>query len=216
MPGVNQNQLSEDSHLRLVREVIMNPRATTANLIVASVDPSTLTAGQALTITYANLLRPGRKITVTLNDAGPGGLAGTFQINGHRFGMPITENVTVTTTTTSDTVGTTTLVFDQVTSIKVLSLTDTGSGDALTVGISGDGLGLLHPIDEVNDVLSIQKIVSGTEQTPIAISSTSVDTTNHAINHGGAIISTSDIFVVTYLRSKKFDAPGLGRHGVFA
>lgn len=214
MAGIKLPQIADDSHLRLVREVIMNPRATNDALIVASVDPSTIGAGGTCTIAFAHMLRPARKITVTLNDddAG-GGLTGRFQISGHRFGVPISEVVTVTCTDTNDTVGTTTLVFDQVTEVRILSLT-ADSGDDLTVGISGDGLGLMHPIDNVSDVLQVVKIVSGTEQTPLTLSSSNVSVANASFDHGGTITAANDAFVVTYRRSVKRD--DLGRKGVFA
>lgn len=219
--SINLNQVDERSALRLVREVIPNPRAVTANFLVASVDPSGLTVGQTLTLQAAAsgfLLRCARKPTLVLTDAsgGGGGLSVTVEFFGHRFGKPISERVTTTCTSGAATTSTATLVFDQVTSIVVRTISGAASGDALTCGISGDGLGLAFPIDKVNDVLSIVKLVSGVEQAPTAISATSVDVANSAFNHGGTITAANDIFVVTYLKSVKFDAPGLGNNGVFA
>lgn len=215
------NQVYERSAFRMVREVIPNPRAVTVNYVVASVDPSTLSSGQALTLasTASGLMfRVARKVTLVLTDAsgGGGGLSVTVEFAGHRFGKPITERVTVTCTSGSATTGTTTQVFDQITSVTVRTITGAASGDALTCGISGDGLGLSFPIDKVNDVLSIVKIVSGTEAAPIAISATSVDVANSAFNHGGTITAANDTFVVTYLKTCNNDEPGLGNNGVFA
>lgn len=219
--SINLHQVDTDSHLRTETEVIPNPRATTANFVVASVDPSTLTSGQSLTLAAAVsglALRVARKITMTLTDAsgGAGGLSVTIQINGNRFGKPISENLTVTCTSGAATLGTSTLVYDQVTSVVARVLTTTGVGDALTVGIDGTTLGLSKPIDQVNDVLSIIKLVSGVEQTPIAISSTTVDVANSAIVHGGTITANTDIFIVRYRAAVNKDDPGLGRNGVYA
>lgn len=219
--AINLNQIDDRSLLRMVREVIPNPRAVTANFFVASVDPSGLSSGQALTLQSAAsgfLLRCARKATLVLTDAsgGGGGLSVTVEFFGHRFGKPISERVTTTCTSGAATTSTSTLVFDQITSIIVRTITGAASGDALTCGISGDGLGLAFPIDRVNDVLSIVKLVSGVEQSPTAISATSVDVANSAFNHGGTITAANDAFVVTYLKTEKYDAPGLGNNGVFA
>lgn len=217
----NLNQIDERSALRMIREVIPNPRAVTVNYVAASVDPSGLSSGQALTlqaVVSGVMLRCARKLTLVLTDAsgGGGGLSVTVEFFGHRFGKPISERVTTTCTSGAATTSTSTLVFDQVTSVVVRSISGAASGDALTCGISGDGLGLSFPIDKVTDVLSLVKIVSGTEQGPTAISSTTVDVANSSFNHGGTITAANDTFVVTYLKTIKFDAPGLGNNGVFA
>lgn len=215
------NQVDERSALRMVRECIPNPRAVTVNYFVASVDPSTLSSGQSLTLqaqASGLMLRNARKATLVLTDAsgGGGGLAATVEFFGHRFGKPISERVSVTCTSGAATTGTSTLVFDQITGVVVRTVTGAAAGDALTCGISGDGIGLAFPIDKINDVLSIVKIVSGTEQTATAISATSVDVANSAFNHGGTITPANDTFIVTYLKTIKFDAPGFGDNGVFA
>jgi len=219
--AINANQLEQLSYLRLRREVIPNPLATTANKLVASVDPSTLTAGAALTLAASVsglLMLPGRKPTLVLTDAsgGGGGLAVTVTVFGTRFGQPVQCDITTTCTSGSATTAIGSVVMDQVTAIIVRSITTAATGDALTCGISGDGLGLSAPIDAVNDVVSIVKIVSGTQATPIAISSTTVDVANSAINHGGTITAANDTFVVTYKASLQKDGPGLGQSGVFA
>lgn len=218
--SINLHQVDEDSHLRTETETIANPRAVTANLIVASVDPSTLTVGQSLTLAAtasAVALRVARKITLVLTDAsgGGGGLSVTVQINGNRFGKPISENVTTTCTSGAATTVASTQVFDQVTSVVVRTLTSAAVGDALTVGIDGNALGLSKPIDQVTDVLAIYRIDAGAEQAPIAISATTVDVANSAYIHGTAIAAT-DIFVIRYRAGTKKDEPGAGRNGVYA
>ena len=218
--SINLHQVDEDSHLRTETETIANPRAATAALIVASVDPSTLTVGQSLTLAATAsgvALRVARKITLVLTDAsgGGGGLSVTVEINGHRFGKPISENVTTTCTSGAATTVASTQVFDQVTSVVVRDLTSAAATDALTVGIDGNALGLSKPIDQVNDVLAIYRLQSGAEQTPIAISATTVDVANSAYIHGSSIAAT-DIFIIRYRAGTKKDAPGAGRNGVYA
>lgn len=219
--GINQNQLEQDSLLRLKTDVILNPLATSVNKLVASVDPSTLSSGASLTLQASVsglLLYPGRKPTLVLTDAsgGGGGLSVTATFNGTRLGIPVSADVSVTCTDGSATTGICGTVMDQVTSIILRTITGAATGDALTCGISGDGLGLQNRIDRVEDVVSIVKIVSGVQQTPIAISSTTVDVTNSSINHGGTITAANDSFVVRYLVSQQKDAPGVGNRGVFA
>lgn len=218
MSGVNQKQLDAASLLRLETVVIPNPRATTVNLFVASVDPSTLTVGQTLTLaaTGTGMLRVGRKPTLVLTDAsgGGGGLSVTVTFFGHRLGNPITETVSVTCTSGSATTGTSTKVFDQVTSVVVNAISTAATGDALTCGISGDGLGLPFTIDKVTDVVAFYKIVSGVEQSPIAISSTTIDIDNDSVNHGGTITAANDTFVIVAKRGVGADV--MGNNGVFA
>lgn len=219
--SINLHQVDEDSHLRTETEVIANPRATTANFVVASVDPSGLSVGQTLTLASTAsgvAFRVGRKVTLVLTDlsGGGGGLSVTVQVNGHRFGKPISENVTTTCTSGAPTTNTTASVFDQVTSVVVRDITTAAAGDALTVGIDGTTLGLSKPIDKVNDVLGLFKLVSGVEQAPIAISASTVDVANSAIVPGGTITAANDIFVVRYRAALNKDEPGAGRNGVYA
>lgn len=219
--SINLHQVDEDSHLRTETENILNPRATTVNLVVASVDPSTLTVGQALTLAATAsgvAFRVARKVTLVLTDAsgGGGGLSVTVEVFGHRFGKAINERVTTTCTSGAATTVATTQVFDQVTAVVVRDITSAAATDALTVGIDGTTLGLSKPIDKVNDVLSIQKLVSGVEQSPIAISASTVDVANSAIVPGGTITAANDIFVVRYRAALNKDEPGAGRNGVYA
>jgi hypothetical protein len=221
--AINLGQVSSESHLRLVQEVILNPRIATTNFVVANVDPSTLASGASLTLVAnqaANLLlRVARKVTMTITDAAFAGgtpLSVTVEVYGHRFGKPFSEVLTGTSTSGAAFTVTSTGVFDQVTSVIVRSTSNAATGDGLVLGIAGDGLGLRNPIDQVSDVLSIVKLISGVEQTPIVVSASSVDVANSSFNHGGTITAATDVFVVVYMRTKNKDAPGVGNNGVFA
>lgn len=218
MSGVQQHQIDANSLLRLEKVWILNPLATTTNFYVASVDPSGLTVGNALTLTAAGgvLTSCGRKPTLVLTDAsgGGGGLSVTATFFGQLRGNPVSASVTTTCTSGSATTSTSTQVFDQITSIVVTAITGAGAGDALTCGISGDGLGLPFTIDKVTDVVGFFKFVSGVQAAPIAISSNTVDVTNGAVNHGGTITAANDIFLVVVKRGVATD--GMGNNGVFA
>jgi hypothetical protein len=193
-----------------------NPKAATKDHIVASVDPSGVSAGGALTIAAAasgKRLRFPRLITLSLTDAsgGGGGLSCTVTVTGHRFGVPVSEDITVTCTDGNETTATGTIVMDQVTAATLKSKTSAASGDALKVGIDGTVLGLPFRIAAVTSVKLICNTSSGTEAAPLAVSSTYVDVTNSAIK--GITVAATDNWEI------QFDADGadgLGREGVEA
>lgn len=212
-PGITGYQLADRSFLRKQRVHFQNPRAAAAAIMVASVDPSTVAVGVNLTLLALATTKfvNGRKITMTLNDAGAGGLSVTVRIVGVRWGRVIQEDLTVTCTTTNDTVGTTTNVYDQLISVTKTAAVDNATGDALTMGWDGTTLGLPFPIDSITDVLGICRIANGTEQTPTAVSSTSVNLAQSAIQ--GLTIAATDQYIVEALISKNTD--GLGAAGDF-
>lgn len=215
-PGITRKQVARRSLLNRVVTNFINPKAATANHVVASVDPSGLSAGDALTLATAvsgKRLRFPRKITVVATDAsgGSGGLSVTVTLTGQRFGEPVSEDVTVTCTDGSATTATSTKVFDQVTAATVKSVAGAAASDALTVGIDGTTLGLPYRIGRVEDVKFIGNVASGTEATPLAVSSTYVDVANSAIK--GITVAATDNWEVQYDAA---GADGLGRVGVEA
>lgn len=194
--GVTVNELAARSLLNLQHALIVHPRASSAAIVVASVDPSTKSAGSTLTLLSTAKFPYGRKITMTLNDDDVGGgLSVRVRIKGHRLGALIVEELTVTSADTNDTVGTTSNVFDEVTEVLVVAVT-ADAGDSLTMGIDGTTLGLPMRINAVADVKMIVKIDNGIEQAPTAISTSSVDLANHAIK--GLTVAATDIYRVTF------------------
>ena len=221
--GITIPQLGADSLLRSRRDYYFGPIASDDDLIVASVDPSGLTVGTALTLATAAdglLLRRARRITLTVNDddAG-GGLSVSVKVIGARWGNYLEEILTATSTDTNDKVATSVNVFDQVTSIIPLAIT-ADSGDDLTMGIDGTSFGLDFPIDNVADVQSIINVSTNTEAAATAISSTTVQA---GAPSGGSLwggsyikgitLATTDRWEVRYLASRKVD--GSGANGVW-
>lgn len=209
--GIDAAALGPQSLMRVERFNVVKPRAANTSLIVASVDPSGVAAGAALTIAYVGKLRQARRITLSVDDDdGGGGLSATVVVTGMRFGVRIVEELTATATSGTILTVTSTKYFDQVTGVVLKSKTAADAGDAILVGISAAGFGLPYPIDRVEDVLMIARNNAGTEA-QIAVSSSSVDVTNSAII--GLTLVAADDYEVEFLRSRHTD--GFGRTGVF-
>lgn len=209
--GINAGMLAPQSLMRLERFVVVKPRPAQAALIVASVDPNGVAAGAALTLAYVGKLSNARRITVTQTDqAFTAGLVTTLIIKGHRFGVDIVEEVTLTSVSTAPVTGTTLKYFDEVTSVRLKSKANAAALDSLTVGISAVGFGLPYPIDAVADVLMIARNNAGTE-VQIVANATSVDKDNSAII--GLTLVAADDYEVEFLRSRRTD--GFGKAGVF-
>ena len=205
--GISAAQLADRSQLRLVREVIANPKAATTNLLVTSVDPNGVSVGGAFTLAVSKLRQP-RKVTMTINDDdGGGGLSVTARIVGQRNGLQVSETLTKTSTDTNDATATSVNYYEDIESITLVAKT-ADAGDAVFFGIDGGGFGLSHPIDRLEDVLAIWKIDSGTEGAVIAVSTTSVDVDNFAIK--GQTLAATNIWEVEYLRSGARDGFGTG------
>ena len=205
--GIAASQLADRSQLRVVREVIANPKAAVTNLIVTSVDPSGLAVGAAFTVAVSKLRQP-RRVTMTVNDDdGGGGLSVTARVVGYRNGILVKETLTKTATDTNDATATSVNYYEDIESITLTAKT-ADAGDAVFFGIDGGGFGLSHPIDRVEDVLAIWKIDSGTEGAVIAVSTTSVDVDNFAIQ--GQTLAATNIWEIEYLRSGARDGFGTG------
>jgi hypothetical protein len=205
--GIAASQLGERSQLRIVREVVANPKAADDDLIVTTVDPNGIAVGGTFTLAVSKLRQP-RRLTMTINDddAG-GGLSITARIVGHRNGVQIAENITATSVNTNDTTSTTASYFEDIESITLVAKT-ADAGDDVTFGIDGGGFGLAHPIDRLEDVLAIWKVDSGTESAVIAVSTTTVDVDNFALK--GQTLAATNIWEIEYLRSGDRDGFGTG------
>lgn len=210
--GIHAGDLAPQSLMRLERFSVVKPKAATANAIVTSVAVNGLVVGANLTLALAGRLRNARRITVTQTDASfsAPGLSTTVIIRGHRFGIAISEEVTLTSTNTSPITGTTAKYFDEVTSVTLKAKSGDAASDTMTVGIGGQGFGLPYPIDNVSDVLMIYRNTSGVEA-PVAVSASTVDKDNSAII--GLTVLAADDYEIEFLRSRRTD--GFRKGGVF-
>lgn len=217
--GIDYSQLAPRSMLRYHRDHYFAPEGIVTNKIVASVDPSGLTVGTALTLqTAANglLFKFARRPTLILTDAsgGSGGLTVTVLIIGARRGVAQQEYVTGTCTDGSATTTKATKYYDEIISVTpVNSLATAASSDALTVGIENTSFGLDFPIHAVADVISIINVSTNTEAAATAISSTTVDAANSAIT--GITLATTDRWDIRYI-SNLGTADGFSTVGVFS
>ncbi len=209
--GLTLPKVADRSFLRMREVYFIHPKAADDDLIVTTVDPSSKAVGSTLTLAVSKL-KYGRKVTMTLNDDdGGGGLTVTVLIVGLRFGKKVSESLTVTCTTTNDTVGTTTHVYDEIVSITVTANTS-DSGDDLTVGID-DTLGLPFPVSGLEDVFAIVEDDNGTEQATLAISATTFSVSESAIL--AQTLAATDIWMVRCLMSNKAGDDGIGTLGSF-
>lgn len=207
--GIGQAQIAKDSLLRSVDDFYFAPIAATTNYLVTTVDPSGVSVGSAFTLTTAagKMLRRARQVTMTINDddAG-GGLNVRALIVGHRWGNDQREYLDATSTDTNNTTVTSLMYYDQITSITLVAKT-ADSGDDVIFGIGGGAFGLRFPIDQVEDVQSIINVSTNTEAAAVAVSSTTVDTTYHAVKGLGTLADT-DRWEIRYLRSCTKDGSG--------
>lgn len=218
--GIDGKQIGKDSLLRSKEDFYFAPVAANTSIVVASVDPSTLTVGTVLTLaTDANgvMFRKARRITMTLDDDDSGGgMTVTVKIIGQRWGMEIQEFLTVTTVSGTAITGTSVNCYDQVLSVTPMILTNTDSGDALLMGFDGTSFGLQFPIDNLADVQSIINVATNTEAGATAISTTTVQVGAAASGGSwagghyikGITLATTDRWTVRYLASTSNDASG--------
>jgi|GEM_PF-4937976 len=204
--GIAASELAERSLMRVVKEVISNPKAADDDLIVTTVDPNGIDVGAAFTLAVSKLRQP-RRLTMTINDATAGGLSVSARIVGYRNGTRIVEDVTATAADTNDTTVTTSAYFEDIESIT-LTAKAAAAGDDVTFGIDGGGFGLQYPIDRLEDILGIWKCASGTEQAVIAVSTTNVDVDNFAII--GQTLAATDVWEIQYRRGGQRDGFGTG------
>lgn len=225
--GITLPQIGKNSLLRQERDYYFAPIAAATGWAVASVDPSTMTIGTALTLVAGQaavgiLLRRARKFKITLTDAsaGSGGLAMTFLVIGSRWGRQQQEYVTVTCVNGSATSTTTTLLYQELVSVTpVVGVTTAASGDAMTMDLEGTTFGLDKPIDNVVDVIQIWNVSTNTEQVGGSVTTASSTTVDATPGPGGSFIkgitlATTDRWEVLYLSSVKQD--GFSQSGVFS
>lgn len=214
--GSDLNQLGDKTRMRVITERFTNPRALDVDFFVTSVDPSGLTAGTALTLTAASsglMLRHPRRATISITDASYSAgtpLTVTVRIIGQRMGRRVVEDLAAVATSGSVLTVTSDALFDEITSATPILLTNTASGDALTVGLAGAALGLKYRIRSVSDVLLICNVASGTEQTATAISATTVDVDQSCVQ--GLTLAATDDWTVKYIARED---DGFGSTGVF-
>ncbi len=214
--GISLPQVAKRSFLKRKREIFLKPEAANLTKVVASVDPSGVAIGAALTL-QANVsgkkLRYARRATVSVTDAsgGGGGLSCVVTVTGFRFGAPVSDTITATATSGSELTATGTQYFDQITGATLSNKVNAASGDALKVGQDGTSLGLEETIAAVTDVKSITKLAAGVEQAPIVPSNTTVDAVRSAII--GLTIAATDDYEVEYDRN---GVDGIGPGGVEA
>jgi hypothetical protein len=157
--GIAASQLAERSQLRLVREVVANPKAADDDLIVTTVDPNGIAVGATFTLAVSKLRQP-RRITMTINDDDSSGLSVSARIVGHRNGVRIVEDITATSTTTNDTTSTTVAYFEDITSITLTAKT-ADAGAVSSTSIDADNFALIGQTLAATNIWEIEYLRSG-------------------------------------------------------
>lgn len=214
MPGIGGRQFNPQALTNLRTIVFELPLALDLAYAVASVDPNGVAAGAALTLTTqcaAGLpLQYPRLPTISITDqAFTSALSVTVRIKGRRFGKTVTQDITATSTNTTEVTVAGSKVIDEFISAVLLSKTNAAASDALKVGIDGKWLGLPHRVKNVRSVKQLFKIAAGTPNANGSVVMTTlqasavVDVANSAINvfaaMGSTLIAVTDRYLVKYV-----------------
>lgn len=170
--GIVTKNLSPNSFLRHVREEISLPLIATTNYFssatsggaAGSMSIAASASGDAVLLSAAAAMpvRYGRLPTITLTDAAFGSaIVLTVRITGKRFGKTVVQDITATSVDTNPLTVAGTRVLDEVTSAKIVSVTNNTTSDTLQLGFDGTRLGLAHEVSTVKALRLVEKIVSG-------------------------------------------------------
>lgn len=167
--GIGLEQIDPNGFLALTREDILLPIATDddyftsatsggtpGNFSVTSAVPGTavfLSAQAAKPLFY------GRRPQATMVDNTGGDLRMTLRITGRRFGRPVVQDISLTT---SGTAVQGSRVIDEIVDIKIVSITAPAASDTVRVGFDDSWIGLTRSILNKNSIKMIYKIANGT------------------------------------------------------
>lgn len=212
--GIGHQNMDPTGHLALVRETIELPIAADTNYFSSatsggaqgdfSLASSVVGDSVFLSTEAAKPLYYARRPQATMTDASGSTLRVTIQIVGKRFGKSITQTIDLTT---SGTAVQGTRVLDEITSVKIISLTANAASDVLIVGFDDSWLGLKQPIKSKNDINMVYKISSGTPdsagpKTKSDLTAAMVNVQDAAIDvkalYGATAIAVTDRYLVEY------------------
>jgi hypothetical protein len=213
--GISQKNVDPQSFLAITRDQIQFPIAANTTFFSSATSGGT-SAAQSIASSVAgdvmNLSAHGqrplpyaRRLTFTKTDAASDTLRLTVQVIGRRFGNLVREVVEMVAEGT-ETVSSV-YMYDEVTSVTIVSVTANTTSDTLSIGVDGLWLGLLKPIKSVRDVNSVFKIANGTPNAggpkiKSEFTSALVDVRSGGINvhglHSNTSIAVTDIYVINY------------------
>lgn len=167
--GIGHQNCDPNGHLALVREEICLPIAQDADYFTSAsdggaqgnFDVSAASSGTTvfLSTTAAKPLFYARRLRAVMTDNSGSDLRVSIRVNGKRWGFPQSETLSMTE---SGTAVFSTLMYDEVTSIKVVSITSPAASDVIAVGFDDSWLGLKQPISSRKDIKMVYKIANGT------------------------------------------------------
>ena len=149
-------------------------------------------------------LMAARRPQATMTDASGSDLRVTIRITGKRFGKTAVQDIACVA---SGTAVEGTRVIDEITSIKIISITANAASDVLVVGFDGKWAGLLKPIKSFRDLNMVHRRVGTTADTApktkttftsamVNVQDSAIDL--NAIYGGSAPILAADCYQVEY------------------
>jgi hypothetical protein len=214
--------MNMDGFAALRRDFVILPIAALNTYVVNAASVTSAVAGDALTRTTPGQ-RPlvyARRLNVIKTDASGSTLQVVLRIRGKRFGRDIEEIVSCVAAGTETVNGT--RVYDEVTSVTILSITGAAASDTVSVGVDANWLGLQAPLRSKADFLGIHKIANGTPDATngvipkSVVTAAQIDTRDSAINVQSiysAVIAVTDRYVIDYF-AKGQNPTNIARSGV--
>lgn len=211
--GIGHQNMDPTGFTGLVRETIHWPIAQDADYFTSatsggaqgafSIATSAVGDSVFLSAEAAKPLYYGRRPQATMTDASGTTLRVTVRITGKRFGRPVVQDIACVT---SGTAVSGTRVIDEVTSIKIISMTANAGSDELVVGLDSEWLGLRQPIKSKNDINMVYKVSTVTPdtagpKTKSDITAAMVNVVDSAIDFKAlysAVIAVTHTYLVEY------------------
>jgi hypothetical protein len=212
--GIGLEQVDMGGFLGLTRDDILLPIASDddyftsatsggspGNFSVTSAVPGTsvfLSAQAAKPLFY------GRRPQATMVDNTGGDLRMTLRITGRRFGRTVIQDISLVASATA-VVGS--RVIDEITDIKIISITAPAASDTVRVGFDDSWIGLQRPFKNRNSIKMVYKIANGTPDANgpkirTDVTAAMVESKSSAIDVKtlfGAAIAVTDRYLVEYI-----------------
>lgn len=163
MLGISFNNVDKSSFLSLKRDFIIHPLAASATYFVNAYGISASVVGESATLAAAAAkpLFDARLPTFTVNDNSGTSLTCTVRITGRRFGRQFYQDVSSTGAASGTAVAATHLM-DEITSVKIIAISNNAASDTISVGFDDTWLGLSCPISKITDLRMILRDNNGT------------------------------------------------------
>ncbi len=206
--GIAQSNIAQGSLLSLKQETL-HYIAQNTTFIVNNADISSSSVGDTLTLAAgaSDVILPVPDfviVTPTDNDAAT--MTVSVLVTGNRMGKKVSEEISVT----GDTAATGTVLFDEVTEVKITAISGNAASDLLDVGFSATAAGTrLGIFDNLNHVkCAIHHRQQGNVNVLDTLDATSINAGESAFLWAGLATSVAAGDTVTLLYYAKGDLDG--------